>query len=620
MTMAAVLAAVFMISVAPPMAQAPAACATWQACRDATEQALREARHEEAHDLAWRTVQRGPKDDAALLTLLARAQALSGRTDDALVMVRRLADRGVLVEARTDEAFARVRTRAAWADLEARLVALEQRLAEASSAATTPSTTPSSPSPSPAPRATVSRADAPARPPVARATPSSAVPPETTARMRAGEPVAEVAPRPPEPGATSAAPAAAGAGVAAAFLAAGGPAATATPASDAPASRRAPATPAVGATVEAAASPMPPAASGAPATAAPPRASGVNRAPAEAPLGDNRRESAAAPARARGGPAASVAAGPSAGVAAPARSASAAAAAPMAAAEEREAVFEERVRLSTPPFQLSAMVYDAVSARLLLGDRDGRKVRVLGDGFDAPVDLVRAESAGFGVVMAVDIDRVRGDLWVASAQDAAGGAGGLHRMQLISGRPLQTLAPPAGQQPWHPVAVHVAPTGVITADDQGQLWMASAGAAALRRVGRVPAQGPLAMTAVPGRSDAVLVASATQVWTVAFDTGRVLEVSSPVEGALVGIEQMAAWSDRVVVVQRRPDGTRHLAQWRLTDRGRQATTVVRYQPALSAGDAVPGLAVTGDEALVAESVAGGAEAPTAIRVLRVRLR
>ncbi len=607
MTMAAVLAAVFMFSVAAPMAQAPAACANWQACRDATEQALREARHEEAHDLAWRTVQRGPKDDAALLALLARAQALSGRTDDALVMVRRLVDRGVLVEARTDEAFARVRTRAAWADLEARLLALEQRLAEASSASTP--TAPSSPSPSPAPRATVSRADAPARPPVARATPSSAVPPETTAGMRAGEPFAEVGPRTPEPAATAAAPAAPGAAAAAPSRAAAAPATTPTPPADAPAARRAPATPAVGATLEAAASPMPPAASGAPATVAPPRASGVNRAPAEAPPGDNPRESAAAPARARGGPAA-----------ASARSASAAAVAPMVTAEEREAVFEERARLSTPPFHLSAMVYDAVSARLLLGDRDGRKVRVLGDGFDAPVDLVRAESAGFGAVMAVDIDRVRGDLWVASAQDAAGAAGGLHRMQLISGRPLQTLAPPAGQQPWHPVAVHVAPTAVITADDQGQLRGASAGAAALRRIATVPGRGRLALAAVPGRDEVVLVASATQVWTVAIYTGRVLEVTSPVEGALVGIEQMAAWSDRVVVVQRKPDGTRHLAQWRLTNRGRQATAVVRYQPALSAGDAAPGLAVTGDEALVAESVAGGAEAPTAIRVRRVRLR
>ena len=607
MTMAAVLAAVFMFSVAAPMAQAPAACATWQACRDATEQALREARHEEAHDLAWRTVQRGPKDDAALLALLARAQALSGRTDDALVMVRRLVDRGVLVEARTDEAFARVRTRAAWADLEARLVALEQRLAEASSASTP--TAPSSPSPSPAPRATVSRADAPARPPVARATPSSAVPPETTAGMRAGEPFAEVGSLPPEPAAAAAAPAAPGAAAAAPSRAAAAPATPPTPPADAPAARRAPATPAVGATPEPAAAPRPPAASGAPATAAPPRASGVNRASAEAPAGDNGRESTLAPARARGGPAA-----------APARSASAAAAAPRTTAEEREVVFEERVRLRTPPFHLSALVYDAVSARLLLGDRDGRKVRVLGDGFDAPVDLVRAESAGFGAVMAVDIDRVRGDLWVASAQDAAGAAGGLHRMQLISGRPLQTLAPPTGQQPWHPVAVHVAPTGVITADDQGQLWGASAGAAGLRRIAVVPGRGRLALAAAPGRDEVVLVASATQVWTVALDTGRVLEVTSPVEGALVGIEQMAAWSDRVVVVQRRADGTRHLAQWRLTDRGRQATAVVRYQPALSAGDAAPGLAVTGDEALVAESVAGGAEAPAAIRVRRVRLR
>jgi hypothetical protein len=35
--------------------------------------------YERFHDLAWRTLQTGPKNDPALMYLLARAQSLSGR-------------------------------------------------------------------------------------------------------------------------------------------------------------------------------------------------------------------------------------------------------------------------------------------------------------------------------------------------------------------------------------------------------------------------------------------------------------------------------------------------------------------------------------------------------------
>ena len=45
------------------------------------------------HDLAWRAVQSGPRNDAALMFLLARAQSSSGRASDALVMLQRLAAR-----------------------------------------------------------------------------------------------------------------------------------------------------------------------------------------------------------------------------------------------------------------------------------------------------------------------------------------------------------------------------------------------------------------------------------------------------------------------------------------------------------------------------------------------
>src|SRR5688500_9738972 len=78
-----------------PATQRPAAeCPAWQECRQLALDARARGEYERFHDLAWRTVQTGPANDAALMYLLARAQSLSGRPHDALVMLRRLADRG----------------------------------------------------------------------------------------------------------------------------------------------------------------------------------------------------------------------------------------------------------------------------------------------------------------------------------------------------------------------------------------------------------------------------------------------------------------------------------------------------------------------------------------------
>ena len=53
--------------------------------------------------------------------ILARAQSLSGRPHDALVMLLRLADRGVATDAAVSDEFAAVRRLPQWPDLEARL-------------------------------------------------------------------------------------------------------------------------------------------------------------------------------------------------------------------------------------------------------------------------------------------------------------------------------------------------------------------------------------------------------------------------------------------------------------------------------------------------------------------
>jgi len=107
-------------------------CADLTSCREAALEAASRKDYESFHDLAWRAVQRGRPNDPELMYLLARAQSLSGRPGDALVMLRRLASMGAAAEAREHEDFARVRALSGWPDVEALLLsAAEGRTAEA---------------------------------------------------------------------------------------------------------------------------------------------------------------------------------------------------------------------------------------------------------------------------------------------------------------------------------------------------------------------------------------------------------------------------------------------------------------------------------------------------------
>src|SRR5258708_1863999 len=70
-------------------------CTEWHDCRRLALAAADRGDYETFHDLAWRAVQTGPPKDPALMFLLARAQALSGRPHDALIMLQRFAEMGV---------------------------------------------------------------------------------------------------------------------------------------------------------------------------------------------------------------------------------------------------------------------------------------------------------------------------------------------------------------------------------------------------------------------------------------------------------------------------------------------------------------------------------------------
>src|SRR5580704_1874933 len=116
---------------APPVARR-VECREWHECRQLALDAYNSGDYERFHDLAWKTVQTGPPRDPDLMYLLARAQSLSGRPHDALIMLGRLAEMGVATDTSASDEFQVVRTLPGWPAVEA-LIAAVARPARADS-------------------------------------------------------------------------------------------------------------------------------------------------------------------------------------------------------------------------------------------------------------------------------------------------------------------------------------------------------------------------------------------------------------------------------------------------------------------------------------------------------
>jgi hypothetical protein len=123
--------------------QAPAPCSVATECEQMAMAALERQDYEVFHDLAWRALQRSGQNDAGLMYLLARAQSLSGRPDDARIMLRRLADMGVAPpDVETVEDFSRVRALPTWPELLEQLQRTRRGAAPAAAVASAAVTSP----------------------------------------------------------------------------------------------------------------------------------------------------------------------------------------------------------------------------------------------------------------------------------------------------------------------------------------------------------------------------------------------------------------------------------------------------------------------------------------------
>jgi sugar lactone lactonase YvrE len=121
-------------------------CNDLAACRAMAESALAAKDYERLHDLAWAAYRKGKSNDPELMLLLARAQSLSGRPLDALVMLERLAARGIATDAATSEDFARVRALSRWPEVAEKVTAASTSALPAT-AARAPAPSPKEPAP-----------------------------------------------------------------------------------------------------------------------------------------------------------------------------------------------------------------------------------------------------------------------------------------------------------------------------------------------------------------------------------------------------------------------------------------------------------------------------------------
>lgn len=284
-------------------------------------------------------------------------------------------------------------------------------------------------------------------------------------------------------------------------------------------------------------------------------------------------------------------------------------------------VVEDAGTFTSSAFIPGGLVCDAVSKRFVFGDRLGRKLRVLAEGSDHAIDLTRAEVSGFLDVTALDIDTTNGNLWVATAE-ADGRAATLHRVQLISGRPLESHPLPDDLAPTQPVDVTMTASGVLVLDAaQRRVLALRPGQTGLTVMFTLGEMAPLSLAA--GRQDAVAYISHREGLAMLDLRGRkVIPITGPKQMPLGGIERLRRDGTGLVGLQTLPDGTRQLVRLTLSTTGRTVTRRRVLDVVLSAGVAPIPMAVCGGTVglLVSEPVTTADQTTTSWTIRRVPLK
>ena len=240
---------------------------------------------------------------------------------------------------------------------------------------------------------------------------------------------------------------------------------------------------------------------------------------------------------------------------------------------------------------------------------------VVSEGSNHPLDLVRADSAGFHEISAVEIDDRRGDLWVTSSPDDNGG-GTLHRLQLVSGRPLRAYRIAAGTKPVNLADVAITPTGTVLVLDaaNGRILQLRPGTSSIEPVMRIDAADPVSLTAGGDETTAYL-AHRDGVTRLDLRAKTSTALTAPKNTTLSGLDQIR-WHRNTLIAIATDFGATRIVRFDLNPNQRairRATTIEGAAPPV----AHAAVTISGDDLLYLSPVVAGA---TEFVVYRVRLK
>jgi hypothetical protein len=268
----------------------------------------------------------------------------------------------------------------------------------------------------------------------------------------------------------------------------------------------------------------------------------------------------------------------------------------------------DAARFSAPRFRPAGLAFDAVSQRFVIGDALARKVIVVGSGPGRADDMVRADSAQFDIVAALDIDARSGNLWVASVAEASA-TSALHRLQLVSGRPLRMYRVPASLGPARVVDLAVQPSGgVVALDGAGSrlLWLASGTEDVIVAL-QLHLPGVKSI-ATAGSENVMHIAHDGGIARVDLKARTITALAGPKGLDLGGFDAIRRHRDSIVGLQRSSAGPLELVRLKLNATGRVVREAAVIERQIVVGDERVALNITGDELyyLIAAQPAGAA--------------
>ena len=256
---------------------------------------------------------------------------------------------------------------------------------------------------------------------------------------------------------------------------------------------------------------------------------------------------------------------------------------------------EEALRIPGSVPGPAGLAYDRVSSRFVMADAGLHKLLIIDERSRHVVDLVTSASAGFYDITGLEIDPARGDLWVVSAEPDSPAADGsaasaLHKLQLVSGRPIDRIPVPGDLQPCRLADVAVTSDGrVLVLDSAGKrLLRFRPGDHSFMRIAALPLESPASLA--PAGDRVVYVAHAAGIARVDLTTGAVESLASARDADLSGFERIRWARNSLVGVQHLADGSTRAVRVKV-GAGRAAIEVLDD---LSATERAVG-AVSGDE-------------------------